>query len=83
MIKEKYGNETFAFSHVLPEDVKMEINKLQTSKKSRGKIPISIIKMLAEVNLHRLTDCIKQLCIRRKISRRLEVRRYYCCIQSR
>ena len=58
MIKEKYGNETFAFSHVLPEDVKMEINKLQTSKKSRGKIPISIIKMLAEVNLHRLTDCI-------------------------
>ena len=58
MIKERHQNESFTFSHVLPEDVKMEINKLQTSKKSRGKIPINIIKMLTEVNLYHLTHCV-------------------------
>ena len=58
MIKERHKHKSFSFTHVLPEDVKMEINKLKTSKKSRGKIPVNIIKILTEVNLYHLTDCI-------------------------
>ena len=57
-IKERHQNESFSFRHVLPEEVKKEIDKLKASKKSRGKIPINIIKILTEVNLYYLTDCI-------------------------
>ena len=50
-IKENITNKSFNFIHVLPEDVQKQINKLKTSKKSRGIIPIKIIKMLAKVNI--------------------------------
>ena len=37
MIKERHQQHSFSFSHVLPEDVKREIDNLKTYKKSRGR----------------------------------------------
>ena len=54
----KDNKERFSFSHVLPEHVLDQIMLLKASKKTRGKIPIKIIKLLQKVNLNQLTDCI-------------------------
>ena len=56
--KMKFENNKFHFSHVLPEQVLDQIMLLKSSKKTRGKIPVKILKILQQVNLNHLTDCI-------------------------
>ena len=57
-IREVTTKDTFAFRHVLPEDVHAQISKLQTSRSARGSIPIKIIKLASKVNINVLTDCL-------------------------
>ena len=73
LIKENNHAQPFNFSYVMPEDVQKQINKLSSSKKSRGKIPIKIIKMLAIVNLNHLTDSINNCIAERKFPNDLKL----------
>ena len=66
-------NKNFFFTHVLPEDVLKEINNLKTSKKTRGKIPIKIIKILQKVSLNHLTDCLNSAIIEGKFPDELKL----------
>ena len=59
MIKVKCPHSNkFNFKHILPENTRETIMKLNTSKKCSGKIPTHILKLTVGVINNALTDCI-------------------------